>query len=99
MAKQFAFPKTRRITRASEFEHVKKHGRAQRGHFFLLSVLATRSATRFRAGFVTPRAVGSAVVRNRVRRRLREIVRKHQREIVDRTWIVTVASANAAEAT
>ncbi|HME87756.1 MAG TPA: ribonuclease P protein component [Chthoniobacterales bacterium] len=99
MAKQFAFPKTRRLTRASEFEHVKKHGRAQGGHFFLLSVLATGSATRFRAGFVTPRALGPAVVRNRVRRRLREIVRKHQHEIADGIWIVTIARASAARAT
>jgi len=34
-----------------------------------------------------------------VRRRLREIVRKHQREIVDGTWIVTIARANAVGAT
>jgi ribonuclease P protein component len=52
----------------------------------------------FRTGFVTPRRIGGAVVRNRVRRRLREIVRKHQQQILDRRWIVTVARPPAARA-
>jgi ribonuclease P protein component len=30
-----------------------------------------------RIGFTTPRALGNAVVRNRIRRRVREAVRKH----------------------
>ena len=52
-----------------------------------------------RAGFVTSRAIGPAVVRNRVRRRFREIVRKHQNEILDGVWIVTIARRSAANAT
>ena len=36
--------------------------------------------------------------RNRVRRRLREIVRKHQHEILKGKWIVTIARASAAKA-
>ena len=98
-ARQFTFPKSRRLTRSAEFEQVKKNGRVYHGQLILLGIVPANEATRFRAGFVTSRALGSAVVRNRVRRRLREIVRKHQREIVDRTWIVTMARANAASAT
>ena len=98
-AKEFAFPKGRRLTNPSEFERVKQNGRVQRGRFILLSVLEANGAADFRAGFVTSRAVGSAVVRNRVRRRLREIVRKHQREIAKGNWIVTIARTNAAQAT
>ena len=64
----------------------------------MLSVLSIADDNPFRAGFVTSRALGSAVVRNRVRRRLREIVRKHQREIARGIWIVTIARANAAAA-
>ena len=37
-------------------------------------------------------------MRNRVRRRLREIVRKNQREIADGVWIVTIARVSAAGA-
>jgi ribonuclease P protein component len=52
-----------------------------------------------RAGFITSRRVGGAAVRNRVRRRLREIFRKHQHEICAGVWIVTIASARAARGT
>ena len=48
-----------------------------------------------RAGFITSKQVGAAVVRNRTRRRLREIFRKHQHEIRAGIWIVTIASARA----
>jgi ribonuclease P protein component len=96
--KQFAFPKSRRLTQSLEFDRVKKNGRVQRGRFILLSVFKTTDGGPFRAGFITSRAVGSAVVRNRVRRRLREIVRKHQRQIVEENWIVTIARAGAAKA-
>ncbi|SRR5260370_27628220 len=98
-AKRFGFPKTRKLTRPTEFEHVKKSGSAQRGRLLVISVASTNDARPFRGGFVTSRALGSAVVRNRVRRRLREIVRKHQHKINDGIWIVTIARANAADAT
>ena len=97
--KRFTFPKSRRLTQSAEFAQVRKNGRVYRGRSVLLSILRANGATRFRAGFITSRALGSAVARNRVRRRLREIVRKHQREIVDGTWIVTIARANAVGAT
>ena len=97
--KRFTFPKSRRLTQSAEFAQVKKNGRVYRGRSILLSILRANGATRFRAGFITSRALGSAVARNRVRRRLREIVRKHQREIVDETWFVTIARANAVGAT
>ena len=98
-AKRFTFPKSRRLTQSAEFEQVKKNGRVYRGQLVVLSVLSVNDVTRFRAGFITSRTIGRAVVRNRVRRRLREIVRKHQREIVDGTWLVTIARVNAAGAT
>ena len=97
-ANENTFPKSRRLRRPAEFERVKQNGRVQRGQFLVLSILdATGPA--FRAGFVTSRAIGRAVVRNRVGRRLREIVRKHQSEICDGIWIVTIARASAAHAT
>jgi len=73
-AKKFSFPKSRRLARAAEFEKVKRNGRVQHGRLILLNVLEIGDATSFRAGFVTSRAVGLATTRNRVRRRLREIV-------------------------
>lgn len=96
--RKFAFPKGRRLVQPAEFELVKKNGQMQRGRLMMVSVLAVEQEKIFRAGFVTSRKIGGAVVRNRVRRRLREIVRKHQHEIVDGKWIVTIARVNAAGA-
>ena len=96
--KRFAFPKSRRLTLPAEFEQVKKKGQAQRGPLLVVSVLRENGLA-FRAGFVTSRTIGRAVVRNRVRRRLREIVRKHQPDMIGGVWIVTIARAPAAAAT
>ena len=87
---------------------MKKEGRSERGSLLVLSVLTTQepglSGSRMdrhplRAGFVTSKRVGSAVVRNRIRRRLREIVRRHQADLRNDFWIVTIARPKAAGAT
>ena len=97
-AKPLKFAKNRRLTGPAEFDRVKKEGRSERGKFLVLGFLRT-DGTSIRAGFVTSRAVGQAAVRNRVRRRLRDIVRQHQHEVRTGTWIVTIARAPAANAT
>ena len=75
MRRSLSFPKSRRLTRASEFERVRREGRAHHGGLLILGVLAAKQVHGFRAGFVTARRLGGAAVRNRVRRRLKEIVR------------------------
>jgi len=64
----------------------------------MLAALAGAEVDGLRAGFVTSRKIGGAATRNRLRRRLREIVRKHQHELVPVTWVVTVARPSAAHA-
>src|SRR5260370_11844322 len=91
-----SFPKNRRLTRASEFERVKQHGYAERGRLMTLSLLAVKNTGPCRAGFITTRAIGSATIRNRIRRCLRDIVRKHQHDLRDDFWIVLIASRNVA---
>jgi ribonuclease P protein component len=93
-----SFSKSRRITRTSEFERVKQHGYAERGRLMTLSVLAIKNAGPCRAGFITTRAIGSATIRNRIRRRLREIVRRHQHDLREDFWIVLIARRDAASA-
>jgi ribonuclease P protein component len=94
----FSFPKNRRLTRAAEFERVKSEGFLQHGKILMLGVLHVEYTGPFRAGFVTSRRLGSAVVRNRVRRRLRELVRRHQQEVRASFWIVVIAKSEAARA-
>ena len=94
----FSFSKARRLTRASEFERVKRKGLARGGKLLTLSVVQIENSGRCRVGFVTSGRLGSAVVRNRLRRRLREIVRQHQHDLREGFWIVLVARKYAATA-
>jgi ribonuclease P protein component len=55
-------------------------------------------ASTARAGFVVSKAVGNAVVRNRVRRRLRHLVRPLLGDLPDGTSLVVRALPAAAEA-
>jgi ribonuclease P protein component len=92
------FPKTRRLTRVSEFACVKQRGHPEHGKFMVLGALAVQNSGASRVGFVTSRRLGRAVVRNRVRRRLREIVRKHQHDLREDFWIVLIARRDAPKA-
>lgn len=94
----FSFPKTRRLILPAEFARVKGQGAAQRGRFLLLGALRVREEEWLRAGFVTPKHIGGAVVRNRVRRQLRNLIRMAQPRVERGLWLVIVARAPAARA-
>lgn len=98
MRPDLRFPKSRRLTRSAEYERIRKDGRRARGALLSLSVLSTGDGEKVRAGCITSRKIGGAAVRNRVRRRLREIVRRHQNQINEGIWVVTIASPAAARA-
>ena len=94
----FAFPKTRRLTRRPEYERVKRNGITQHGKLLVLNAMPVENSGPWRAGFVTSGRLGGAVVRNRIRRRLREIVRRHQHELRQGFWFVIVARHEATTA-
>jgi ribonuclease P protein component len=93
-----SFSKARRLTHASEFERVKRDGVVQRGKLLALSAAVVEKSGSCRVGCITTRRLGSAVVRNRVRRRLREIVRRRQHDLRQDLWIVLIAKRAAANA-
>ena len=95
----FSFPKARRLTHRTEYEHVKRNGITHRGKLLILNAVTLEDTGLWRAGFVTSGRVGGAVIRNRVRRRLREIVRRHQHELRQGIWFVIIARHEAATAT
>ncbi len=97
--KRFRFPASRRLKLSREFGRVRTEGRTVRGGLLLLGVLDLADASEFRVGLVTSKRIGGAVIRNRVRRRLREIVRRHQHEVRPGVWMVLVARPPAARAT
>jgi ribonuclease P protein component len=98
-ADSFSFPRARRLTRASEYERVKREGFTRRGKLLIANVVPVENCGPCRVGFVTSRRIGGAVVRNRVRRRLREIVRRHQHNLREGFWIVLIVRRDAADAT
>jgi ribonuclease P protein component len=98
-AGSLCFSKNRRLTHRSEYEYVKHRGTTRRGKFLILNVMPVESSGPWRAGFVTSGRLGGAVVRNRVRRRLREIVRRHQHELQQAVWFVIIARYEAVTAT
>ncbi|MBA3963097.1 MAG: ribonuclease P protein component [Chthoniobacterales bacterium] len=95
---RFRFPAARRLQLSRHFSRVREEGRTFRGGLLLLGVLDLESESNFKIGLVTSKRVGGAVVRNRVRRRLREIVRRHQHEVRAGFWLVSVARPAAARA-
>src|SRR5215210_3944049 len=96
---RFRFPKSARLTRTGEFQRVRNEGKSFHGRFIVLSVLnlalvqATAPLPLTQIGFITSRRVGSAVIRNRVRRRLRELVRVNRPQLRDGFFLVLVARA------
>ena len=97
-APDLSFPKAMRLVRPVEFARVKSEGTAHRGRTLVLGVLARQEEKSFRAGFVTSKGIGAAVVRNRVRRRLRDIVRTQKGRLREGFWFVVVARPAAGRA-
>ena len=77
---------------------MRREGQSYHGKFIVLSVLRNLPTAEVRIGLITSRRVGGAVVRNRVRRRLREIVRAARPQIVTGTWVTLIARQAAAQA-
>jgi len=95
---KLSFSKAKRLTQTAEFTAVKFQGKTYRGPLLILGVLVQKEEKAFRAGFITTKRLGGAVVRNRVRRRLRDVVRKEQGRLGSGFWIVLVARSAAARA-
>jgi ribonuclease P protein component len=88
------FSSRRRISRSSDFARLKEEGRREICGTLILNWLP---AKQLRLGVVTSKKVGSAVVRSRARRLLREVFRQHQHEVTEPVSMVLVARHSIAE--
>ncbi len=93
------FPKAARLTQTAEFARVRTEGRPVHGKMITLGVLKGCGDVHGRVGIVTSKRVGNAVIRSRVRRRLREIFRAMRPRFIPGLWLVVVAKSPAAKAT
>ena len=92
------FPKAARLTQTAEFARVRTEGRPVHGKMMVLGVLKGCGDLDGRVGIVTSKRVGNAVIRNRVRRRLRELFRAMRPRLIPGLWLVIVAKSSTAKA-
>ena len=89
------FPKAARIRRRREFLSFGRTGEKRRTEHFVL--LAEPAAERPRLGITVSRKVGSAVVRNRLKRRVREIYRRHPERGTWEKDLIVIAKPGAGQ--
>jgi len=87
-----------RLSRSRDFDAVYRHGRSVSTRFLVLYSFGRDDDGPPRIGFAVPRGIRSAVVRNRVKRQLREVWRARLEEIPPGRDFVLIARPGLAEA-
>ena len=89
-----------RLRRSTEFTAAVRGGRRAGRNTVVVHLLIDEpvQASTARAGFVVSKAVGNAVTRNKVRRRLRHLVRSRLADLPDGTQLVVRALPASASA-
>ena len=97
--RRFTFPQSVRLRRRAEFLKVQERGQKIQADCFLALVLPNQRPDGLtRAGFTVSTKVGNAVVRNRIRRRLRELFRTRRESLPKGLDMVLIARNTAARA-
>jgi ribonuclease P protein component len=101
--------KVQRLKLSRDFRSVREKGSAVTGKWLVLGVFhqeapsspnsLTQTSKGPKLGIITSRRVGGAVVRNRVRRKLRHIQQSYYPKLSKSAWCVTVARYSASKAT
>src|SRR6188474_2384183 len=87
-----------RLSRSRDFDAVYRHGRSVSTRFLVLYWFAREAGDGARLGLAVPKAVGPAVVRNKMKRRLREAFRTRLSELPANQDYVLVVRPGLAEA-
>ena len=87
-----------RLKRKEDFAQVYEAGRSTAGRLLVLYALKSEQS-KVRIGFAAGRKLGSAVVRNRAKRIMREIARNSFAEVSPGYNLVVIARAGALKAT
>lgn len=88
-------PKTARVRKRGEFLRLQRIGRRRASDRFVVLTSRGRGSTS-RIGITASRKVGNAVVRNRIKRHLREFFRRHRHQIAPPQDVVVIVRAAAA---
>ena len=90
-----------RLSRSRDFDAVYRHGRSVSTRFLVLYAFEREEEGDARLGLAVPKSVGGAVVRNRIKRQLRELWRERlERVPAGRDYVLVVRPGlpDAAEA-
>jgi ribonuclease P protein component len=90
-------PQSKRIRKRAEFLRLQRVGRRRAGKHFVV-ITEPRRSGQSRIGITASRHVGGAVVRNRVKRLVREFFRRHQHRIAPPQDVLVIARPGAAQA-
>ena len=95
-------PRPMRVRARSDFQRSRKAGKSIGGKFLVLSVLPDErlevGAVPFRFGIILTKKVGNAVVRNRVRRRVRGLLSRYGGRIKAGYQLVIIGRYTAPDA-
>lgn len=86
--RRFTFPKANRLLRRAEYRKVYDEGVKVAMGCFAAFCWRSPETTGPRIGFTAPRALGKAVLRNRMKRRVREALRTRLPQLDPHFWIV-----------
>ncbi len=93
-----SFGKRRRLRKNWEFQKVYAQGQKKPETFFTLHWLKLSSPQETRIGICVGRKAGNAVLRNRIKRRLREAIRTYPQAFAPGYWLVIAAKKEMATA-
>ncbi|MDQ0091904.1 ribonuclease P protein component [Paenibacillus anaericanus] len=86
-----------RLRNRADFGRVYRAGKSFANRQLVVYWSNKHDIERFRLGVSASKKIGNAVVRNRIRRKLKEIVRLHEAEIRDHVDIILIVRNGAVE--
>ncbi len=86
-----------RISRGKEYKYIYNNGRRILGQYIIVFTQAN-NLPHNRFGIVTSKKIGNAVIRNRAKRQIREVIRKNLNNLRPGYDVVVVARFNVKEA-
>lgn len=86
-----------RLRKKEDFNKVYRYGKSMANRQFVVYYIPQQAADSFRLGVSVSKKIGNAVVRNKLRRRMKEIVRLHADRIKQQTDLVLIARNGVGE--
>lgn len=87
--------KSLRLRNRADFSRVYRHGKSFANHQFVVYWFRKKEVEKFRVGISVSKKVGNAVVRNRMRRLVKEIMRHQEVKLIEHVDLVFIVRKGA----